>query len=86
MLLHLMVWLDDRPEAVHAGAGGPHVCHADGSQGGRARHSQSSSQGQHLHGTSPTPAVIAVHGCLFLLFHVCLEWKADLACISLRGH
>ena len=35
---------------------------------------------------SPTPAVAAVHGCLFLLFHVCLCWKADLACMSLRGH
>jgi hypothetical protein len=88
MLLHLIVRFDDRPEAVHAGAGGPHVCHADGPQGGGACYSQSSSQGQHLHGTCNDcrAGLCFVHGCLFLLFHVCLCWKADLACMSLRGH
>ncbi len=70
MLLHLMVWFAGRPEAVHAGAGGPHVCHADGPQGGGACHSQSSSQGQHLHGTTPTLAMIAMQA-----YALCLDTR-----------
>lgn len=51
-VMHLLGCVGGREEAVHAGAGGPHVRHAHGSQAGRARHCQSCSGCQHLHGAS----------------------------------
>ena len=89
LMLHLTVWFDGRAEVVHAGAGGPHVCHADGPQGGGACHSQSSSQGQHLHGTSPTPAMIAMQACALCMdtcFYSSFACSGRQTCISLKGH